>query len=246
MIRLTNKNIKNLYSDLLLDSYNNASKAFFENNDFLIANIQSSTSLFTKESLKIGIPKPKELEVYALLSGISFEYKLQKRLFNIQKEISSIIPKNLKYFVHPENLGIEHCVFKWPQEKWDSDKEKQVNNLLKIYPFEPFNLEIIGVQIHPDGCVIAKGYDKSLQMNKIRSFFKKNLDFFPEKQSNWSHIPLGRILEPIGKKKYSLLKNYILQNRNKKFASTIIKDFKFIFEKRWYMEDRSLINIIKV
>ena len=59
MIRLTNKNIKNLYSDLLSDSYNNVSKAFFENNDFLIANIQSSTSLFTKESLKIGIPSQK-------------------------------------------------------------------------------------------------------------------------------------------------------------------------------------------
>ena len=246
MIRLINKGIKNNYKNLLSDSYNNASKDFFEKDDFSISKIQNSTNLFTKESLKIGIPKPRELEVYALLSGISFENKFQKRLLNIQNEINSLIPKNLKYFVHPKNLGLEHCVFKWPNEKWDSKKEKQINNLLNIYPFEPFKLEIIGVQIHSDGCVIAKGYDKSLQMKKIRSFFKKNLDFFPKKQSCWSHVPLGRILEPIGKKKYSLLKNYIRKNKDLEIASTTIKDFKFIFEKRWYMENRSLINVIEV
>ena len=241
-----NKRIQNNYFNYLTDSYNNASKEFFDNDDFFISQIQSSVGLFTEKSLNIGIPKPKKLEVYALLSGLSFENKMQKRLLNIQNEINALIPEKLKYFVKPENLGLEHCVFKWPNEKWDTNKEKLVNNLLDIYPFEPFNLEIIGIQIHSDGCVIAKGYDKALQMQKIRSFFKNNLDFFPEKQSNWSHIPLGRILEPIGEKKYSLLKNYITKKQNLKIASTTIKDFKFIFEKRWYMEDRSLIRIIEV
>ena len=241
-----NKRIQNNYFNYLTDSYNNASKEFFDNDDFFISQIQSSVGLFTEKSLNIGIPKPKKLEVYALLSGLSFENKMQKRLLNIQNEINALIPEKLKYFVKPENLGLEHCVFKWPNEKWDTNKEKLVNNLLDIYPFEPFNLEIIGIQIHSDGCVIAKGYDKALQMQKIRSFFKNNLDFFPEKQSNWSHIPLGRILEPIGEKKYSLLKNYITKKQNLKIASTTIKDFKFIFEKRWYMEDRSLIRVIKV
>ena len=241
-----NKRIQNNYFNYLTDSYNNASKEFFDNDDFFISQIQSSVGLFTEKSLNIRIPKPKKLEVYALLSGLSFENKMQKRLLNIQNEINALIPEKLKYFVKPENLGLEHCVFKWPNEKWDTNKEKLVNNLLDIYPFEPFNLEIIGIQIHSDGCVIAKGYDKALQMQKIRSFFKNNLDFFPEKQSNWSHIPLGRILEPIGEKKYSLLKNYITKKQNLKIASTTIKDFKFIFEKRWYMEDRSLIRIIEV
>ena len=241
-----NKRIQNNYLNYLTDSYNNASKEFFDNDDFFISQIQSSVGLFTEKSLNIRIPKPKKLEVYALLSGLSFENKMQKRLLNIQNEINALIPEKLKYFVKPENLGLEHCVFKWPNEKWDTNKEKLVNNLLDIYPFEPFNLEIIGIQIHSDGCVIAKGYDKALQMQKIRSFFKNNLDFFPEKQSNWSHIPLGRILEPIGEKKYSLLKNYIIKKQNLKIASTTIKDFKFIFEKRWYMEDRSLIRIIEV
>ena len=52
-----------------------------------------------------------------LFSGTSFEYKLQKRLLNIQKEISSIIPKNLKYFVHPENLGIGALCFQMAPRK---------------------------------------------------------------------------------------------------------------------------------
>ena len=119
-----NKRIQNNYFNYLTDSYNNASKEFFDNDDFFISQIQSSVGLFTEKSLNIGIPKPKKLEVYALLSGLSFENKMQKRLLNIQNEINALIPEKLKYFVKPENLGLEHCVFKWPNEKWDTIRRK--------------------------------------------------------------------------------------------------------------------------
>ena len=126
--------------------------------------------MFTKESLEERIPKPKRLEVYALLSGISFEHSLKSKLSKIQIEINNIIKENLKYFVLPDNLGLEHCVFKWPNEDWNETKEKIIIELLKIYPFEPFLLEIIGIQIHSDGCIIAKGYDKSMRMKILGVF----------------------------------------------------------------------------
>ena len=110
---------------------------------------------------------------------------------------------------------------------------------MDIYPFGPFNLESLEYKSFrwkyaKDMIKIANGKNKA---------FKNNLDFSEEELL--VYIP-GRILEPIGEKKYSLLKNYITKKQNLKIATTTIKDFKFIFEKRWYMEDRNLIRIIEV
>jgi len=237
---------KKAYITYLSDSYEKVSKEFFKNNDFHTSKLKNSINLFTKESLEERIPKPKRLEVYALLSGISFEQSLKSKLSKIQIEINNIIKENLKYFVLPDNLGLEHCVFKWPNEDWNETKEKIIIELLKIYPFEPFLLEIIGIQIHSDGCIIAKGYDKSMRMKNIRRFLKENLDFYPNRQSEWSHIPLGRILEPIGSKKYEALKVFAKRYKNLKITSTLVREYKFVFEKRWYMEEKEIIKSIGV
>ena len=240
------KEKKDSYTVSLSKSYDVMSENFFQNNDFDISKLKNSICLFTEESLELREPKPKNLEVYALLSGISFEPSLQKKLYKIQSEIENLIPENLKYYVYPENLGLEHCVFKWPNDEWNKSKEKIIKNFIEIYPFRSFFLEIVGIQIHSDGCIIAKGYDKSMEMNKIRNFFRMHVDFFPQKQSQWSHIPLGRILEPIGKRKYELLKNFAKKYQNINITTTLIKDFKFVFEKRWYMEDKNIIKLFEV
>ena len=240
------KTKKESYTISLSDSYDLVSEKFFQNNDFEISKLENSICLFTEESLELRKPKPKSLEVYALLSGVSFEKSIRKKLFEIQTEIENLIPENLKYFVYPENLGLEHCVFKWPDNDWNESKEKLIKNFLEIYPFESFCLDIVGIQIHSDGCIIAKGYDKSMEMSKIRDYFKLHIEFFPQKQSQWSHIPLGRILEPIGLRKYQSLKTFARKYRNTNIASTLIKDFKFVFEKRWYMEEKKIIKHIEV
>ena len=236
----------NSYVNNLSNSYENVSKRFFLREDFEENNLLNSRKLFTLESLNKKIPLPKKFEVYALLSGISFQNELIVKLYEIQNKLREIIPENLAYFVKPKNLGLEHCVFKWPEDKWDNKKEKSVIKFLDLYDFNPFKIEIIGFQIHQDGCIIAKGYDKSMEMMKIRNFFKSNLKFYPSKQSDWSHIPLGRILEPIGKNNYEKLKQFIIENKKKFIASEIITSYKFIHERRWYMEEKEIIKSIQL
>ena len=236
----------NLYIENLTKSYDKVSNNFFLKDDFMENDLKNSINLFTDESLNKKKPRPKRLNVYALLSGISFDCALKEKLFKIQNTIRTIIPSNLAYFVDPDNLGLEHCVFKWPDEKWDIYKENSIKKLLDLYNFKTFNLEIIGIQIHSDGCIIAKGYDPSLEMTQIRNFFKKNLNFLPIKQSEWSHIPLGRILEPIGKEKYKILKGFVKANNKKIISSYKIENYKFVYEKRWYMEEKKIIKLINV
>ena len=52
---------------------------------------------------------------------------------------------------------------------------------------------------------IAKGYDEKGMIFKIRKHLQNNLRFLPKKQSGWAHIPIDRILEPIGSKKFTIL-----------------------------------------
>ena len=236
----------NDYINSLSNSYDMVSYDFFLRKDFEKNNLEKSIKLFTDESIKQKKPQPKKLNVYALLSGISFEDELKSKLYDIQIKLKKIVNNNLAYFVRPENFGLEHCVFKWPNENWDNKKEQAINKLLDLYNFEPFNININGIQIHNDGCIIAKGYVPSRKMEFIREYFKKNLKFFPTKQSIWSHIPLGRILEPIGEKKYKLLKDFVKSHNKLNIFSTKIKSYKFINEKRWYMEEKEILRLIKV
>ena len=70
----------------------------------------------------------------------------------------------------------------------------------------PFLFSVFGIQINPDGCVVAKGYDEGAAIFRVREELKASLSFFPKRQSGWAHIPLGRILEPVGEEKFSKLK----------------------------------------
>jgi hypothetical protein len=219
-------------------SYKKVGELTWLNNDFTNSSLQVSRGFFTDESLLLGSPIPKELDVYALLSGISFPAECSDKLANIQQSIDSIIGDSLHYWVKPLNFGMEYCVFKWPEDSWNDSWlpiiEKELNSLDTI----PFYLNIHGIQINADGCVVAKGYDETGMIFKIREQLKANLEFLPRKQSNWAHIPIGRILEPIGSSKFLKLKAFIDKLNNTSISSVKIDSAKFVHETRWYMEER--------
>jgi hypothetical protein len=209
--------------------------------DFIQSNLNSSINLFTDESLAMRKPIPKNLEVYALLSGLSFSKVFCNKLIRIQQDISKIINNKLHYWVLPENFGVEYCVFKWPDEKWDKSWSDDIKNELSLLKIPSFKFIIQGIQINQDGCIIAKGYDEEGTIFKIREYFKNKFTFLPKKQSGWAHVPIGRILEPIGAKKFSELRGVAKKLSNKIIATEEINTLKFVHETRWYMEKKSII-----
>jgi hypothetical protein len=70
---------------------------------------------------------------------------------------------------------------------------------------------------------------------------KSNLKFVPDRQSNWAHVPLGRILEPVSGKKFINLKETIKKFSLEKLGSEKINDAKIVHEKRWYMEKKEIL-----
>ena len=68
-----------------------------------------------------------------------------------------------------------------------------------------------------------------------------NLKFLPNKQSNWAHIPLGRILEPVPENVFFKVKQIIRSLSNINICEENVIDAKLIHETRWYMEKRETL-----
>ena len=228
----------------LNESYERVGQETWKNKDFNSSSLLVSRSLFTEDSLIKRNPKPKNLEVYALLSGLPFDDGFSRELVRIQKEIDQVLDGSLRYWVLQENLGLEYCVFKWPEYDWNKEWEWQIyNNLPRLN--KPFRFVVFGIQINPDGCIIAKGFDEGESIFKLRKKIKDRLDFLPDRQSSWAHIPLGRILEPIGEYKFSKLVKLCKELSSIYIASCEIKTLKFVHETQWYMEERVLLKEYK-
>lgn len=228
--------------DRLRDSYAAVGQKTWLTPDFQKENLEVSRRLYEPKSLELRKPKPKNLEVYALLSGLPFPGNLTEGLVQKQREISAIIGKALHYWVKPANLGLEYFVFKWPEESISRQEVDDISVMLESIRGKSFLFEIKGLQVNPDGCVIARGYDRSGTVFGIREAVKLNSASKSHKQSAWAHVPLGRILEPLGPTRFSRLRDFFADNEDNLIASSLIGSVKFIHETRWYMEKREVIR----
>lgn len=235
------KTLAEQHFSVLEASYSEVGNLTWSNDDFLESNIKSSRSLYTPESLRARHPRPKELEVYALVSGLTFNKDFTEKLVAVQNKISTVLEESLHYWVAPDNLGVEYCVFKWPTDSWDNGHLDIIQNTLSLIRQPAFQFSIRGIQINSDGCVIAKGFDESGVLFQIREQLKLDLPFMPKKQSGWAHVPLGRILEPLGTEKFTLLNKTINSKLNQYIAATDINIMRLIHERRWYMEEKTIL-----
>ena len=110
------------------------------------------------------------------------------------------------------------------------------------YRSEKFNIQICGIQINPDGCVVARGFDEKRHLRKIRELIQNQLLWLPEKQSNWVHIPLSGILEPVGELNFRRLRDYVKTLERKIIATTSINEAKLVHETQWYMEKHKVLR----
>lgn len=210
--------------------------------DFLESNLEISKALYTPESLVARRPRPKELEVFALVSGLPFPSEFATKLVEVQRGISALLGERLHYWVEPANFGVEYCVFKWPTDPWKQEWLGPIRDVLAASSKLAFHLDIGGVQINPDGCIVAKGFDEGSRLFEIREHLRTKILFLPKRQSSWAHVPLGRILEPLGLETFAKLAEFVRTIENQSIASTEIRSLKLVHETRWYMEERTILN----
>jgi hypothetical protein len=225
----------------LRESYQAVGDVTWGTDDFLETNLATSRSLFTPESLLARRPQTRELEVYALVAGLPFQEQFIRSLVRAQESLSAVLDSVLHYWVAPANLGVEYAVFKWPTDPWNEAWLESIKCVLGAIRKPAFAFEIGGVQINPDGCVVAKGFDEGGVLFRIREQLKTALPFLPAKQSGWAHVPLGRILEPVGASRFRALGQLVRELSRSQIAITKVESMKLVHETRWYMEEKTIL-----
>jgi hypothetical protein len=181
------------------------------------------------------------LEVFALLSGLPFRVEFTDKLVEVQQKISAVLGERLHYWVAPANLGVEYCVFKWPTDSWNEEWLGVIQGALTAIRQRSYRFSVCGVQINPDGCVVAKGFDEDAVLFRIREQLKAEIPFLPAKQSGWAHVPLGRILEPLGVERFAKLSHLMRTMSDLPMVTTAINSMKLVHETRWYMEEKTIL-----
>lgn len=229
------------HADLLKKSYRKVACQADAIRDFSDADLASSRSLFDSEQLRRGKAQPIVVDVYAVLSGINFNKKFLELIDDLYAELTGVLAGTRYYLVEPRNLGVEYAVLKWPEGRKDEALITEAINTLRGCYVEPFLLKVFGIQLHRDGCIILKCVDEPASIFKVRDLLRATLPDLPDKQSNWAHIPLGRILEPIGVSRMSKLKS-VLTKIDKSLEHDIpIHEIHVVHEKTWYMESKEYL-----
>ena len=225
----------------LSESYDEVGNIINDREDFKESELKSSISLFEKDTLEPNNPIPRNVDVFAVLSGISFEKPFLKLVENIYSRLRKILENKIFYLVQPENLGVEYAILKWPSDKMNPTILDKAIELLSEYNVSKFYLNVFGIQLHTDGCIILKGIDEKRTIFSIRKNLVENLDNIPIKQSNWSHIPIGRVLAPIGVENMSKFKILIAEINNELNHDIMIDSIHVVHEKKWYMENKDYL-----
>ena len=226
----------------LHSSYASVGDRILSQTDFDRDDLQSSIEIFETESIRSGKPLPRRLDVIALVSGLSFSDVLQSELQAVQDELSNYLDGVNHYWVEKERLAVEYFVFKWPGDEYSAEIEAKALEACERVPLDAYDLSISGIQIHPDGCIVARGFDSGSVLRNSRIFLREFDCRFPKKQSNWAHIPLGRILEPLGSKRFNLLKNKVKDISSRFYLTERVSDAKLVFESRWYMLEYKVLH----
>lgn len=225
----------------LLKSYESVGGLIQQSIDLKEEDLVSSRSFFLDESLAKKNPVPKEVDVFAILSGISFYEESQEYIQSIICDLEKLLDDETFYFVKPRNLGVEYAVIKWPEDVLNEDLLERTMNFLDRWNGKGFHLRIEGIQIHLDGCIVLRGIDLGAEIFKFRENFFSEIHGLPLKQSNWAHVPLGRILAPIGEDKMIQIKK-LIDKLNKKMKHQILIDkIHLVNEKRWYMVEKEYL-----
>ena len=225
----------------LKNSYQKVSNKVIDQNDFKICDLEISRSFFKKKSLLNLEPEPIDVDVYAVLSGISFENNFLNFIEIILEKINLILIGHCYYLVKKENLGVEYAVIKWPDQTLNKKVLKESRKIIENSEIAPFFLKVFGIQLHPDGCIILKCVDERKEIFNLREKLINNVKGIPKKQSSWAHIPLGRILSPVGSETMKKLKRLITEIDNDINHNLLINSVHIVHEQQWYMEKKDYL-----
>jgi len=195
--------------------------------------------------LSSGSPIPKRFDTYALLCGLPFAASLQSIFESYWQQCLSFLNAPLAYGVEPANRHTEIFLFQRPQEVFSKEEVNAAiaASLPIARELRSFKIVFCHPFITPDGTIVVPGYDEPAGIvESFRRRLRENLKTYPQKQSHWVHVSLGRILEPLDGERWQRLLQQMESRWGEVIAETIIDELLWIWEKQWYMVDREVLD----
>ena len=218
----------------LINSYNIRYESFSKLESLTKEHVSISKKYFENSSLLERNPLPLKLDVYCVVAGLPFDINFIKYLKKIKTKLLDILSNSLNYLVQDSCHAVVLIVVKWPDDDFNETISKRLIKFFKNNYFKPIILRTAGIQVHDDGCIILRCIDENSQFRLLRKDIINEIGQLPKKQSNWVHIPLGRILEPLNIEQTSLLKKFCLSTQISPHHTTTINKFYYVHEKQWY------------
>lgn len=209
--------------------------------------VESSRKYF--EFDEKGIPTPKRFDTYQIICGLGLNKELNISLAKLWEKIMAGLGNPLSYSVKPENLHFELFLFQRPSEQFEPEEvEKAINTSKEILKDQKaFSVTLEHPFITPDGTIVTPGYPTPEScVDSIRENLKKGVKTSPEKQSQWFHVSLGRILEPITKNRLA----NTLAEIDGAWGNTVgefeIRELLWTHEKQWYMVNKEILHTLSL
>jgi len=190
-------------------------------------------------------PVPKRFDTYAILCGLPFSQSAQNVLERCWQRCLSVLQHPLAYGVSPANRHTEIFLFQRPEEMFSrAEVQTGIQASLPIAgEVHRFKIVLRHPFLTPDGTIVAPGFDEPAgTIDALRARLQQAVTACPKKQSQWLHVSLGRILEPIAEKRLRPLLDRMQSLWGEFIDEAVVDEFLWIWEKQWYMADREVLD----
>ena len=194
-------------------------------------------------------PVPKRFHTCAIVCGLPFPASVQRAFEDVWQRCLAVLDHPLSYGVEPANRHTEVFLLQEPHERFASQamaaavqatvRAAQTTRAFRVAYRFPF--------MTPDGTIVVPGFDAPYgTVDALRSRLKASAIPCPEKQSQWFHVSLGRILDPIRETRLKPLLDLTESHWGEVITEVTIGELLWIWEKQWYMVDREVLSRIQL
>lgn len=225
--------------------YKDAWKATLSNGQLGLSDVEKSKFFF--ETIN-GSFVPKKFDTYSIVCCLPFSESFQKKLDGYWKQFTELLSDPISYGVKPENRHVEIFLFQRPEEMFLKEEVKGgiEKSLVLSRKVPAFKILFRYPFMTPDGTIVVPGFDDTETVESLRLKLRKSLSVYPQKQSQWLHTSLGRILEPLDKSRLEPLLNHMEAHWGEVIGEITVDRLQWMWEKQWYMVDKEIISEIKL
>jgi hypothetical protein len=196
----------------------------------------------------LHVPVPKKFDTYGVVALMPMAKDTQDTLSKLWGQVLASLGEPLAYGVEPQNRHVELILFSRPEEVFaDATIHASIEaSFAALHAHVPkqFTATFTAPFITPDGTVVVPGFpDPASAIDDFRAEARAAVGTaMPQRQSQWFHISLGRILDPVGAEQMRPCLQQMKEQWGKQLFALTVDKAVWTHEKQWYMLEKDILH----